>query len=786
MSARSRHHHDPRGRSEAPHGTPPHVRHGINDLARGQLLGSTCLAGALPYAGAVNTSAVPRQQTLEQLERVLSSSAFQAAARSRMLLQFLVEQVDRPERLKEYTIGVEALGKGEDFDPRLDPIVRAEASRLRGRLERYYASEGIDDPLVIVLRKGSYVLRIDARPPVAAGAEATPIARSTEPPRAMARGWMWLAAGVVVGGLAMAAWGARRPSAALASLPVMQFDTELRVQGTLGADLGTDVVISPDGNRLVFVVRGTDGVTRLATLRLDQGDVTELPDTTGARVPFFSPDGAWVGFWSAGSLKKIAVGGGSPLVLCAALDLAGASWGEDGTIVAALGFGTLSRVSSSGGSPAIVLDLRSEALDPRWPQVLPGGRHVLFTAVGPQGPNGASLVVMSLVDGTRTTIVHGGTFGRYVADRLLTYVNQGTLFAVRFDPANIAPVRATPMPMLEDIGYSSTFGYAQIDSSNTGTVVFRRRAAHGQLAPTWMDQAGRTRLVGMDPGAYAFPRLSADGRRLAFALTESGVTTIWVKNLDDGRSTRLDAGAAEFSPTWSPDGHVLVIGSRKGLLALDVTGGGEARPLTSSGAVQVPWSFSPDGGRLAFHELSPTTGFDLWTVAVTRTGRGLVAGQPTPFLRTPAYETYPAFSPDGRWIAYGSGAFGRWDVYVRPYPDDGRPEVRVSNAGGRIPFWLPNRRELLYRTDDQHLMVAAYSVRGGSFVAEPPRPWAGPPLGDTGVIANLDVSQADGHVLALLPDPGGPQPQSPNHVTVRVNAVDEIRRRLAGTSAPAR
>jgi serine/threonine-protein kinase len=198
-----------------------------------------------------------------------------------------------------------------------------------------------------------------------------------------------------------------------------------------------------------------------------------------------------------------------------------------------------------------------------------------------------------------------------------------------------------------------------------------------------------------------------------------------------------------------------------------------------SSAVQVPWSFSPDETRLAFHELAPGTGFDLWTVPITRTERGLVAGKPEPFLRTPTYETYPTFSPDGRWIAYGSGAYGRWDVYARPFPDDGRGEVRVSESGGRIPFWMPNGRELLYRTDDQRLMVVSYSVKGSSFIAERPRPWTTRTLGDTGVISNFDVDPKRGRVLALMPADASHQ-QKPNHVTIKLNAAEEVRRRLAG------
>jgi serine/threonine-protein kinase len=78
-------------------------------------------------------------------------------------------------------------------------------------------------------------------------------------------------------------------------------------------------------------------------------------------------------------------------------------------------------------------------------------------------------------------------------------------------------------------------------------------------------------------------------------------------------------------------------------------------------------------------------------------------------------------------------------------------------------------------------MVAAYSVKGGSFVAERPRPWTAQTLGDTGVIANLDVAPDGGRVLALVPAAGAQQ-QSPNHVTIRLNAADDVRRRVEGTS----
>ena len=112
------------------------------------------------------------------------------------------------------------------------------------------------------------------------------------------------------------------------------------------------------------------------------------------------------------------------------------------------------------------------------------------------------------------------------------------------------------------------------------------------------------------------------------------------------------------------------------------------RAKAKGNAIRVPWSFSPDGSRLAYHELGSSTGLDLWTVPVHVTAKGLTAGTPEVFLQTRAFEVCPTFSPDGRWIVYGSNESGTWEVYVRAFPDNGTA-VQVSNTGGRIPFFSP-------------------------------------------------------------------------------------------------
>ena len=266
----------------------------------------------------------------------------------------------------------------------------------------------------------------------------------------------WGAAGIcaVIAAVAVAGWmdAARRLRTALQ--PMVRLDVDLGPDVALTAGGGALAVLSPDGVRLVYCSQ-----SRLFTRRMDQPEATALPGTEGANTPFFSPDGKWVAFFASGKLKKIPVEGGAVATLCNSNLPGGGSWGEDGNIIVARGNFILSRIPSAGGEPIAVTALSKGEGAHRWPQILPGGKHVLFT-VYPQsrGLEGAHLEVMALTDASRKTVQRGATYGRYLASGHLVFINEGTLFAAPFD-LNRVEVRGTPVPVLGDVADASSHRY---------------------------------------------------------------------------------------------------------------------------------------------------------------------------------------------------------------------------------------------------------------------------------------------------------------------------------------
>ena len=703
-----------------------------------------------------------------ELEKVVSSAAFQGAGRSSKLLRFLVERTvsGLGDQLKEYTVGAEALGRGESFDPRTDSIVRVEASRLRARLDLYYWSEGRMDPVRIVLPKGSYVPRFERVTP------------DSSPVMAPDRTWLWrISTALAVTVAILAVW---RPWHRVAAIPAA---TRLEVDLGVGVSLrstqvgSSSVILAPDGRRLVFVSFRKDGVPRLMTLLLDQlggSEPVELPGTEGARGPFFSWDGRWVAFLASGRLWKTQVEGGSPIALCDSPELLGASWGDDNTIIAALTTTGLWRIPSVGGTPTRVEEFPDGAL---WPQVLPGSRAVLFSR-GAASLKQRSIAVVSLADHKTRTLIQGASYARYLPSGHLAFVDQGTLFVVPFNLDRLE-VNGNRVPIMGDIA-PSLYGSADFDVSRSGQLICRRRPGGNRSVIRWLRKSGPESALLDDPAEYSWPRLSPDGTQLAFVRSNGGQPNLRVYNWATGKLVQEVVGRDLLtSPVWTPAGRsVAVSDSAGGIRWLNIDGSGPLRTLVGGTDAQIPWSFDPTGTRLAFYQRSLNTGgssaYNLWTVPIKIDGDAITAGKPEPFLVSSTFQVYPEFSPDGRWVAYTSLESGAYEIYVRAFPDNGR-KWQVSIGGGVVAHWAKDGKRLFYRTSDQRLMVAEYARSGAAFKAQAPRLWIDVRLADTGVLPNFDVAP-DGRIAALVPLPQAWQ-QDEHHITFVMDFLAEVRRR---------
>jgi Tol biopolymer transport system component len=403
---------------------------------------------------------------------------------------------------------------------------------------------------------------------------------------------------------------------------------------------------------------------------------------------------------------------------------------------------------------------------------------VLFTASPAAGFDRANIEVMTLADHRRKTLVRGGTFGRYLPSGHLVYVNRGTLFAVPFDVDRLE-VHGTPAPVLDQVRYSATNGSAQLDFSQTGTLIYRSGGAGGGLFTiAWLDGAGKVQPLLAKPGNYGRPSVSPDGQRLALEVTEGSGTDIWLYDWQRDTMTRLTFTGSANAPLWSLDGRYIAFRAvGEGMSVIRSDGSGKPQPLTQSKNAQYPWSFAPDGKQLAFHELDPKTSSDLWTVPIESDSVGLRAGKPEVFLQTPAQELYPSFSPDWRWMAYSSDESGTAQIYVRAFPDKGG-KWQISNSGGAYPMWSRNGHELFFETLDNHVMVAGYTVKGDSFVADKPRMWSEKQIGGTIGTKNVDLAPDGKRVAAIMPVETAEGQKAQNHVIFLENFFDEVRRKV--------
>jgi serine/threonine-protein kinase len=495
--------------------------------------------------------------------------------------------------------------------------------------------------------------------------------------------------GAVIGGavVALVTFHATQPLAR----PVSRFRYQIP-QADQFLTIGRSVLaVSPDGSQ--FVYSTANGLNLRA---LDSLDARLLPGTSGGLSPFFSPDGKTVGFASSsGRLERVAINGGSPVAVADwdGVPL-GASWARDGSILYARTSG-IYRVKQGGTADLVIPVAGGEGV--YGPELLPDGDTVLFSAT-PNGNWGESqIVAQSLSSGRRTVVVERAGDAHY-AGGYLTYVSGSDLFAVRFDSKTLQtssdPARVGVSMSSAGVSPASNYAVAQ-----NGTLVyvpaFDDLLTPFATGPVWIDREGHEeRLVGC---VCMQGSISPDGTRVAFTAAVEGTAAIVVWSLAEHALLRLSfEPGVQYAPVWTRDGARIAYGSPQGIFWRRADGTGSAEPLLlGSGLNTSAWT--PDG-KLIFSEGSAANG-DIYLLSVD--------GEHTrvPLIVTKYDEGRAALSPDGRWLAYQSNESGRYEIYVRPFPDVDSGKWPVSTGGGEEPRWSRDGRTLFF-ISDQKLLAA--------------------------------------------------------------------------------
>jgi serine/threonine protein kinase len=543
--------------------------------------------------------------------------------------------------------------------------------------------------------------------------------------------------------------------------PVTRFTMSLPPGQRL--DLGLPIAISPDGSRLVYSAGSNNITTQLYIRAMDGLQAVPIPGTEGAHNPFFSPDGQWVGFNATGKLKKVSLSGGASVYLTdvTAGQVSGTSWGSQGMIaVAPQTSGPIYQIPETGGNLEPLTRLEKTESGHRWPEFLPGGKSLLFMLAPNNNPK---IVAQTLGTNEHRDLQQAGIFPRYASSGHLVYFQGSNLIAVLFDPQRLATTGAA-VPVLQGVlpvGFSF---------SSTGTLIYiSDTVGAGSLKLVWVDRKGTEQPVPAPAHNYVLPRVSPDGQRVAAGIEETD-NQIWVYDLGRDTLTRLTfEGSSNNDPVWTPDGKRIVFkGTGNRLFWQPADGSAAADTLTNSelSGNNVPGSWSPDGQVLAFMEINPITGYDIFTLPLTDR-------KPQPFVRTPSLETAPRFSPDGHFIAYASDESGRVEIYVRPYPGPGG-KWQISTEGGSEPVWNPRGRELFYRTG--HKMMAVDVTTQPSFsVGKPRMLFEGPYVPTPRSFPDYDVSPDGQRFLMLKPNE---QAQAPAQINVVLNWFEELKQKV--------
>jgi serine/threonine protein kinase len=467
------------------------------------------------------------------------------------------------------------------------------------------------------------------------------------------------------------------------------------------------LAISPDGKFVAYSLTES-GSSRIFLRPLNNFQSTPIKGTENGTAPFFSPDGQWLGFVADGRVKKVPVSGGSVETICEAAGFRGASWGPDNRIIFSPEFASsLVSVSADGGSIQAFsgLDSAGKERTHRWPFILPDGKWVLYTIGDPNNPNSyadALLAIQSTETGERHILDVRGEMAQYVEPGYLVVARNGALLAA---PFSLKEFRVTqPLStVITDVSGDPGSGVCYFSVSTNGHLVYLPGYLNQDFELVSVTREGQMTTLPLEPQPYNTPRVSPDGTKLAvtIGLVAGNDTDIWIYDLQTAAFNRLTFEKRMFSGIWSRDGKSLYYASgvvgKEGLMSKPADGSSNGTIVLPSTRPEFPISISPDGGKMIINTIALEGDIHILDLNTEM--------KVSPLISSPASEYGGHISPDGKYIIYISNESGRFEVYVRTYPDL-KGKWQISKSGGALPLWSPDGKEIFYVNTAGRMMAA--------------------------------------------------------------------------------
>jgi serine/threonine-protein kinase len=558
-----------------------------------------------------------------------------------------------------------------------------------------------------------------------------------------------------------------KPAPVGRSAPVARMTVSLPASIFWTRTTGHVLALSPDGGSLAYVAN-----SQIYVRRLDQFEGTAITGTRDPSEPFFSANGEWIGYYSTGSLYKVALAGGPPTPICQTPVITGGFWSADDWVV----FSTTDaiwKVRASGGTPEKVIE-RTNIGRVGSPRLLSDGKLVLYS-LAPAGTTweDGEIVVADLATKQRTTVVKGATDPRYLPGGILVYGRGSDLYAVPFDLQRLK-VTAEPTPILNGIGTTvgGVAGGYQYSVSETGTLVYLTGSRLSETQLAWIDRKGNETPI-TEMAAVQYPRVSPDGDRIAFSGVRAGNIDIYVRERSRNSQSQLTFDPArDMAPIWTPNSQRIVYASSRGgaqnLYWQAADGTGTAERLTTSANDQWPYAMTRDGKTLVYIELSAANSYDTYSLSLEgdRTPKGLL---------TSAFdERRPSLSPDDKFMVYQSNENGAFEIFVRPFPNVESARWPVSTGGGSSPIW-GTKGEIFYRHEQGITRVEVST--SPTFKAHTPVKLIQTDLQPDAQGMSYDVTAEGNMFIVARPAPGRAGPATIEYRVV-FNWLDDVRQRL--------